>query len=348
MLRILLIMDPYVRVPPEHYGGIERVVADLADGLYRRGHAVTLWAAPGSRTLGRLESFGHESEWTPWSNLRNTARLTARLWQQPHRFDLIHNFGRLAYLLGVLRWDLPKVQTYMRTVNPNNLRRVRRLGGRRLHYTAVSAAIRDTGAPGGGPWHVIPNCAPARKYRLRTAVDPARAPLVFLGRLERCKGAHTAIAVARQLRRPLRLAGNLSPLPHEREYFEREIRPQIDGELVTFVGPVNDAQKNELLGSAAALLLPVEFDEPFPVVLPEALLCGTPVIGFRRGGIAEGVTHGQTGFLCDTADEMVALVRRLGDINRATCRAEAERRFSDGAIVDAYERLYEQLHSDAR
>jgi glycosyltransferase involved in cell wall biosynthesis len=177
-------------------------------------------------------------------------------------------------------------------------------------------------------------------YRPRVDIETAKAPLVFLGRLERCKGAHTAISVARRLKRPLHIAGNISNLPHEKKYFHEEIEPQIDGELIRFLGPVNNEQKNELLGNAAALLLPIEWEEPFPVVLPEALLCGTPVIAFSRGGVPEGISHGKTGFLCRTEQEMAAMVSRLVEIDRAECRAEAERRFSDSVIVDAYERLY--------
>src|SRR5690242_6993174 len=99
-LRMLLIMDPFICVPPKHYGGIERVIADLANGLHRRGYQVTLWAAPGSQTLATLVSFGCESEWTMWSNFRNAATLTSRFWCQRGCFDVVHNFGRLAYLTG--------------------------------------------------------------------------------------------------------------------------------------------------------------------------------------------------------------------------------------------------------
>ena len=339
-LRVLLVMDPFIKVPPDHYGGIERVVADLADGLHARGHEVTLWAAPGSATAARLEAFGREGEWTPWSNLRNVALTTRRFLRMNGHYDVIHNFGRLAYLAGVLRRDVPKVQTYMRTVNPRNMRLVTTARARRLHFTAVSDAIRQTGAPGGGDWSVIYNCARPSAYIPRLDVDASRAPLVFLGRLDRCKGAHSAIAVARVLGRELVIAGNISPLAHEREYFEREVQPLIDGRLVRYIGPVNDAQKNALLGSAAALLLPIEWEEPFPVVLPEALLCGTPVVAFRRGGVPEGIEHGRTGFLCDTVEQMAACVGRLGSIDRSICRAEAERRFSDEAVIGAYMNLY--------
>src|SRR5262245_2118626 len=344
-MRILLIMDPLIPGPPRHYGGIERVVADLANDLVQRGHSVTLWAAPGSTTDGNIEAFGKEGEWTRWSNTRNTMVVTARFLRRPHSYDLVHNFGRLAYLTTILSRDLPKVQTYMRTVNPQNMRRAMSLGARRLHYTAVSAAIRDTGKTGGGNWSVIYNCASPEKYTCRTDVDARTAPLVFLGRLERCRGAHTAIQVARRLKRPLILAGNISTLPEEREYFDAEIKPAIDGDLISYIGSVDDREKDALLGRAAALLLPIEWEEPFPVVLPEALLCGTPVLAFRRGGIPEGIDEGLTGFVCDTVDQMSTAVCRLGEIERAGCRTIAERRFSRQAIVNEYEELYLRLRA---
>jgi glycosyltransferase involved in cell wall biosynthesis len=342
-VRILLVMDPYIKVPPDHYGGIERVVADLADGLAKSGHEITLWAAPGSRVNGRVRAFGREGEWTRWSNLRNAVTLAGRFLADGRRFDVIHNFGRLAYLAPVLARDVPKIQTYMRTVNPANMVTARRLGARRLHYTAVSAAIRDTGRRGGGDWSVIYNCAAPERYPFVAGTDPATAPLVFLGRLDRCKGAHHAITVAQRLQRRLIIAGNISPLPHEQGYFEAEIAPRIDGNLVRYIGPVGDEQKRALLGRAAAMLLPIEWEEPFPVVLPESMLCGTPLIAFRRGGVPEGIDHGRTGFLCDNADEMAAAVGRLGTIDRAAVRAEAVRRFSDAAIVAAYEELYRKM-----
>ena len=342
-MRVLLLMDPFIKVPPDHYGGIERVVADLADRLTQRGHDVTLWAAPGSRVAGRVETFGREGEWTRWSNVRNTLTLAGRFLRRPRRFDIIHNFGRLAYLTPMLARDVAKVQTYMRTVDPANMATARRLGARRMHYTAVSAAIADTGRPGGGDWSVIYNCAVPARYQFAGATDARTAPLVFLGRLDRIKGVHHAITVAQRLQRRLIIAGNISKLAHERAYFDDEIKSRIDGERVTYIGPVGDAAKQALLGGAAAMLMPIEWEEPFPVVLPEAMLCGTPLIAFRRGGVPEGIDHGRTGFLCDTVEQMTALVARLPEIDRRTVRAEAERRFSDTAIAADYERLYQRL-----
>ena len=342
-MKILLVMDPFIPVPPAHYGGIERVVADLADGLSRAGHRVTLWAAPGSRVSGDVEPFGREGEWTWWSNVRNTLTLASRFVARVTRFDVVHNFGRLAYLAPILPRDVAKVQTYMRTVNPANMATARRLGAKRLHYTAVSAAIRDTGRVGGGEWSVIYNCAAPARYPFNAEVDAATAPLVFLGRLDRCKGVHHAITVAERLQRHLVIAGNISPLPHEQTYFDVEVQPRIDGRLVTYIGPVDDEAKRALLRSAAAMLMPIEWEEPFPVVLPESMLCGTPLIAFRRGGVPEGIDHGRTGFLCDTVDEMAALVGRLGDLDRRAVRHDAERRFSDRAVVGEYEQLYRRM-----
>jgi glycosyltransferase involved in cell wall biosynthesis len=344
-VRVLLVMDPFIKVPPDQYGGIERVVADLGNGLARRGHELTLWAAPGSRVDGRVEVFGREGEWTRWSNVRNVFTLGARFFRSVKRFDVIHNFGRLAYLAPILASDVAKVQTYMRTVNPANMETARRLGARRLRYTAVSAAIRDTARDGGGDWSVIYNCAVPERYPFVGDTDPATAPLVFLGRLDRCKGAHHAIAVAERLRRRLIIAGTVSPLAHEQAYFERELAPRIDGDLVTYIGPVDDARKRSLLGQAAAMLMPIEWEEPFPVVLPESMLCGTPLIAFRRGGVPEGIDHGRTGFLCATVAEMADFVGCLPTIDRAAVRAEAVRRFSDTAVVDQYEQLYRELRA---
>jgi glycosyltransferase involved in cell wall biosynthesis len=139
------------------------------------------------------------------------------------------------------------------------------------------------------------------------------------------------------------IAGNISPVEEERRFFETEVAPRIDGSLVSYVGPVDDAQKDALLGGAAAMLMPIDWEEPFPVVLPESLLCGTPVIAFRRGGVPEGIDHGRTGFVVDTLDQMCGAVSCLRHVDRATCRAEAERRFSGRAIADEYEALYHRL-----
>jgi len=137
------------------------------------------------------------------------------------------------------------------------------------------------------------------------------------------------------------IAGNI---PHEhRDWFDRKIGPHIDGKRVSCIGPVDDATKNALLGGASALLMPILWEEPFGIVMAEAMACGTPVIGFARGAVPEIVESGVTGFVADQLDELVIAARRVNSIDRAACRIRAERLFSDGALVDGYLAVYEEM-----
>jgi glycosyltransferase involved in cell wall biosynthesis len=151
---------------------------------------------------------------------------------------------------------------------------------------------------------------------------------------------HHAIAIARGAGRRLVIAGNRVTTPEGEAYFEEEVAPHLDGDAVIHVGEVDDEAKARWLGCAAALLMPIEWEEPFGIVMAEALACGTPVIGFARGAVPEVVIDGRTGFVCRTPGEAVAAVARLAGINRAACRDDASRRFSSRALVDAYEHVY--------
>jgi len=173
-LRILLVMDPFIPVPPEHYGGIERRHRRPRRRLHRRGHRVTLWAAPGSTTLGACEPFGQVGEWTRSSNARNVALLTGRFWRQPDRFDLVQQL-RSARVSGRHSPVGPSEGADLHADGvARNMRLARVLGARRLHYTAVSAAIRDTGRPGGGDWSVIYNLRPRRPVQVPHRRRPRR------------------------------------------------------------------------------------------------------------------------------------------------------------------------------
>lgn len=337
-LRIAMVADPYLPVPPVRYGGIERVIAMLIGGLARRGHEVTLWAAPGSTVDAEIVTYGCPPHRSQRDRLLEIAQVALPLVRRRATFDLVHSFGRLAALLPILPLRIPKIQTYQRAITPRAVRWGSRLAGESLLFTACSDATRRP-VSHIGRWATVYNGAPKDRFEFvpSVAVD---APLVFLGRLERIKGAHTAIDVALASGRRLVLAGNVVEEPEALRYFEEEIRPRIDGVRIQYAGPVDDAQKNERLGAAAALLMPVEWEEPFGIVMAEALACGTPVIGFRRGAVPEVVEEGLSGFVCDSRDQMVAAVGRLGGLDRRACRARYEASFSDDAVVEAYLRLY--------
>jgi glycosyltransferase involved in cell wall biosynthesis len=164
---------------------------------------------------------------------------------------------------------------------------------------------------------------------------------VFLGRVEHIKGPHLAIEIAKRSGRALVIAGNVPP--EHRPWFEREVAPHVDGKRIRYIGPVDDVQKSELLGAASALLMPILWEEPFGIVMAEALACGTPVLGMARGAIPEVVEDGVTGFVERDLDGLVAAVARLPRISREACRDRARRLFSDTAVVEEYLAVYRDI-----
>jgi glycosyltransferase involved in cell wall biosynthesis len=333
-LRIFVTADPELPVPPPLYGGIERVVAQLVDGLVGRGHGVTLFAHQDSRTRATLVPYPDVRSRSRTATARHAA-IIAREYAR-RRPDVIHSFGRLAYLTPLLGLPVAKLMSYQRAVTRARVVWAHRLARGSLTFTGCSRHLIEPVCDVGS-WHVLYNSVPIDRYRFEPAV-PHDAPLLFLGRVERIKGPHVAIHVARQAGRRLVLAGNV-PDDH-RAYFETEISPFIDGRSVTYAGPVDDEAKSRLLSGAAALLMPIQWDEPFGIVMAEALACGTPVIGLARGAVPEVVDDEVTGFVCGTADAMVQRVSRIAEIDRQACRRAAERRFSSQALVDACEGLY--------
>ncbi len=340
-LRIAMIMDIMAPVPPKTYGGIERVVDFMVQGLVERGHEVTLFASDDSEVPCRLIPFGHRRSKQIWIEILNTTRLYARLIGMCKEFDVVHCFGRMLYLLPLLPLRIPKVQTYMCPLTAWKMKVAERLSRGSLTFVGCSRSVAINGA-GIGKWHVIPNGVSLGKYRFDSA-QKQEGFLLFLGRFNPVKGAHTAIRVAKKAGRRLKLAGTIAQDEIEPAYFKREIAPHIDGRQIEYIGPVDDLQKNELMGKADALLFPIEWDEPMAVVMVEALACGLPVIAFNRGSIPEVLSNGVDGFICSSEAEMVSAIGRTGEIQRAQCRRTAENRFSSDQVVEQYEHLYYQV-----
>lgn len=339
-MRILLVMDPFIPVPPLHYGGIERVIFDIAQQYVKLGHRVTIVAGPGSQSPDRLLTYGQNGLLDPSVDIGLLFKNFTILRKELRQHDVIHNFGRLAFLVPFLKSDIVKVQTYMRSVSRKNIESLDRFRPVNLHFTGVSDAIVATGKTDRSRWTTVYNCAPLEKFDF-TATVAADSPLVFLGRIERCKGLHNAIRVAKLSGKKLVIAGNISDLSHEILYFEQEIKPHIDGQKICYIGPVDDVQKNKLLGGASALLSPVEWFEPFPIIIPEAYACGTPVLGFDNGGMAEGIEHGVTGFISNSPEEMARQLTQIESLSRQACRQKAETAYSDHKIASDYLAIYQ-------
>lgn len=334
-MRILVTADPFLPVPPKLYGGIERIIDSLVCELRTRGHEIGLLAHAEST----CEADGNYS-WPRAGGFLSHANVL-RYAVKAFRPEVVHSFSRLAYLAPILaNRTLAKVMSFQREPTPRTVRWADRLACGSLHFTGCSEYISNKGRAAGGSWTTIHNFVDVSRYTLQPRVSED-APLVFLSRIEQIKGAHLAIGACRLACRKLIIAGNHADDESEAgEYWRREIAPKIDGDRVSYVGPVNDEQKNELLGRAAAMIVPIQWEEPFGIVFAEALACGTPVISCPRGALPEIVTNGINGFLITSLDGCFAAIEKLPSIVRAACRETVEKLFSSKLIVSEYERLY--------
>jgi glycosyltransferase involved in cell wall biosynthesis len=335
-MKILIVMDPGIMIPVTGYGGIERIVELLAKEYLLLGHNVDLLVTTGSNIPGcRMHPFGKEG-FPPKKLDARLAVLKAWrfIWKGRNEYDLIHNFGRLIYLLPVLNKKERKIMSYQREITKRNIVVFDKLPNRNMFYTGCSDdLIKRNFLP--GKWTPIHNGCDFRFYNL-TADFNNDAPLIFLGRLEKIKGCHTAIAIAKETGHNLIIAGNISSLPEEKKYFEEQIMPHIDGIQIQYVGQVNDAQKNEWLGKSKALLMPIEWNEPFGIVMIEAMACGTPVIVFERGSVSEVIDDGITGYKVKDNKEMIEAVNNIHLIDRKNCRDFAKKRFDIKEIAKQY------------
>ena len=340
-LHIALTADPELPVPPRLYGGIERVIDMLARELTARGHRVTLFAHSDSATAAELVPWPGRSSGSRWDGLRNAALLAREVRQRG--CDLVHSFSRVAYLLPLLPQRLPKLMTYQRPISRRSVQLGHTLSGGSLTFCGISDwMVRHVADV--GHWHVVPNGVPLEVFPF--CADPGPdAPLVFLGRVEAIKGPHLAIAMARRTGLPLVIAGNV-PEEHQ-AWFDQHIAPDLDDQI-SYIGPVDDQAKAELLGRAYAFLMPILWDEPFGIVMAEAMACGTPVIGLRRGAVPEVVEHGVTGFVTDDLDGLVNAVGQVHRLQRQSCRDRVERLYSAKAVADGYLNVYHQLLCSSR
>ena len=339
-MKILIVMDPGILIPVTGYGGHERLVEIFAREYTKLGHEVDLLVTNGSFVQGcKIYGLG-KAGFPPAKKDAYKAILNAWkfLSNNKSKYDLIHNFGRLLYLLPVLNSKVKKIMTYGREITANNINILLKFPYKKIVFTGCSEDLISRSSA-KGEWHAVYNTIDFNKYQL-TENLPTDAPLIFLGRIEKIKGCHTVIAVAKQTGNRLIIAGNISPLEEERKYFEEQIKPHVDGVKILYVGQVNDAQKNEWLGKSKALLMPIEWNEPFGIVMIEAMACGTPVIAFNRGSVNEVVEEGVTGLKVNTREEMIEAVKQIDAINRSKCRNHAKTRFDVSVIANQYLNLF--------
>jgi glycosyltransferase involved in cell wall biosynthesis len=334
-LHIAMIAPPYFDVPPAAYGGIEVVVADLVDALVARGHDVTLIGA--GRHATRAQRFittydvGPASQLgEPMPEMVHTAKVASIL--DTLNVDVIHDHTMAGPLMARGRLT-PTVVTAHGPVGGDPGEYYRALGGT-VQLIAISSAQRSS-AP-DLPWAATVHNA------IRTETFPFRADkddyALFLGRFHPEKAPHLAIDAARAAGIPVVLAGKCSE-PVERAYFSREIEPRI-GADVTIFGVADATAKRQLLARASCMLFPICWDEPFGLVVIEAMACGTPVVALRRGAVPELIVHGKTGIIVDTPAEMPAAIAQARLLDPVACRKHVEGAFTVDVMAAGYEAVY--------
>ena len=343
-MKIALVAPLMESVPPKLYGGTERVVSVLAEGLVARGHKVTLFASGDSRTAAELVPCCPHGLRLNSGAADYTAYALTQLgdvYRRAAEFDVIHNHvDYFAFPFARLTTTATLTTTHGRLDLPEVLR-VYEL----FPEQALVSISRSQRAPlSNAKWiTTVYNGLNLTAFTFRS--EPGTY-MAFVGRISPEKRVDRAIEIARDVGMPLVIAAKVDPT--DRGYYEAAIEPMIrSSPNVEYVGEIDDAQKNALLGSAYASLFPVDWPEPFGLVMIESMACGTPVIALPRGSTREVIASGKTGFICDSYEEMVRAVRRLDEIDRQTCRRYVETKFSAHAMAVGYEQIYRRLVSGA-
>jgi glycosyltransferase involved in cell wall biosynthesis len=340
-MRIALIGPPFIEIPPRRYGGTELFVANLASALQARGHDVTVYANGDSCPPCRLKWRYQHAEWPPdgsmRSQLKNADHTAWAMHDAAASADLIH----LNDIVGIpfTRFvEVPIALTIHHPHEPDLSEQYLRYPG--VSYVAIARWLADV-----EPMprvHVVHHGIPADDYVFSNQKSDYVA---FLGRMAPCKGAHLAIAAARRAGVRLKLAGEVQPLFND--YWERQVLPFIDGDQIEYIGEADFVTKNALLSGARALLFPIQWQEPFGLVMVEAMACGTPVLAFAGGAVEEIVRDGVNGWICADTDDMAEHIRSL-HVDPSECRRFVAERFSLARMADGYLDVYERAIDESR
>jgi glycosyltransferase involved in cell wall biosynthesis len=340
LMRIAIVSTPFLSVPPRLYGGTELVVHELTEGLVELGHDVVLFATGDSHTAADLRSLYSQAQWPPemLTDLNHVSWAMQQI-ADGGRFDIIHANSAVALACARLLPSTPLVYTLHHERDEQLSAFYRHCP--HVHYIAISHDQLQREIPLDNI-DVIHHGLDPDEYEWATR---ARGDYVcFVGRFSRVKGPHTAIEAAERAGVPIRIAGEVHP-PDE-AWASAELRPRLVERRVSYLGSIGLDQKRPLLRDARALLLPIEWNEPFGLIIIEAMLSGCPVVAFARGSVPELVEQGVTGFIARDVDDMASLIRPGGPIdnfNRRRCRDRAVQRFSRDRMVAEHAAFYERV-----
>jgi glycosyltransferase involved in cell wall biosynthesis len=335
-MRIAQVAPLFESVPPKYYGGTERVVSYLTEQLVSQGHEVTLFASGDSVTEARLVAASRRSlrlDKHCVDQLAHHVLMLEKVAQRADEFEVIHFHTDYLHFPLSRRLTTPHITTlHGRLDMPDLVPLYREF--RDLPVVSISDAQREPLPRAnwlGTVYHGLPESLYAFQEKRGTY-------FAFLGRVSPEKRVDRAIEIATRLGMPLKIAAKVDQV--DREYFEAVVEPLLRDPLVEFVGEIGEGEKEEFLGNAYALLFPIDWPEPFGLVMIEAMACGTPVIAYDRGSVAEIMEHGRTGFIVDTLEDAVKAAQNLGEISRARCREVFEQRFTAARMANAYRNVY--------
>lgn len=339
-MKIAQVAPLYESVPPRYYGGTERVVSWLTEELVKRGHEVTLFASGDSVTKAKLLPIcGHSLRLNRQciDNYAHHILLLERVFQLGHDFDIIHShIDYLPFPLIRRHPELTVLTTLHGRLDIPDLRALYK------EYSDIPVVSISYSQREPLPWinwiRTVYHGLPRNLFQYH---DRPGDYLAFLGRISPEKRVDTAIEIARRLGMPLKIAAKVDKV--DMEYFQEVVHPLLRDPLVEYVGEIGEAEKNDFLGNAYALLFPINWPEPFGLVMIEAMACGTPIIARRHGSVPEVMEQGVTGFIVSDVDEAVRSVEKVSNLSRISCRQVFEERFTSERMASDYLQAYASL-----
>jgi len=351
-MKIAQVAPIWERVPPKKYGGSERVVYNLTEGLVKRGHQVTLFASGDSQTSAKLVATVPKSlreMGVPWENALYPLYHLAEAFEKADEFDILHTHlnTRQDYpILPFSRFIKTPVVSTTHMEYPTTPDRVDRLQllKKYKNHPLVSISNAQRKIKGLNYVATVYNGIEINEFEFN---EKPKNYLMWLGRFSPSKGAKEAIELAKKTDQKLILAGKIDIYNKEyMEYYKKEIKPNLGQKQIIYLGEVGQKQKANLLKNAYALINLIQWDEPFGLVPVEAMACGTPVIATNRGSMPELIKDGETGFLVKTMDQAISALKRINQISRRACREHVEKNFTVEKMVEGYERVYEKVIKD--
>jgi glycosyltransferase involved in cell wall biosynthesis len=342
-MKIAQVSPLYESVPPQLYGGTERVVSYLTEELVRQGHHVTLFATGDSQTSARLIApcpCSLRLTTDIKDPLAHHMIMLDQVCERADEFDVIHFHTDYLHFCRTRSIATPYVTTLHGRLDLPDLPALYRRFHRQPLVSISDAQRRPLAWANwqGTVYHGLPD--DLYDFQPEPLADGA---LVFVGRISPEKRVDRAIEIAKRCERKLRIAAKVDPV--DRDYFETDIKPLLTGADIEFVGEIGESEKGEFFGNAAALLFPIDWPEPFGLVMIESMACGTPVIAWNCGSVPEVISEGETGFVCEDLGGAVRAVNRIGEIDRRRCREIFSEKFQAARMTHDYIRIYERLQN---